>query len=246
MNETAADRPRHRVAIIQSAYIPWRGFFDLIGRCDEYVIFDSVQFAKRHWHNRNLIRTPTGTTWMTIPVVTKSRFLQNIDDVRISETWADRHWRTISLNYSRAPHFKRLAPQIEALYAKVAHEERLTLVNESFLRAICDLFLIKARVVRDRHYDPQGSQTDRLLDICVKAGATAYLSGPSARTYLEEDKFRAAGIQVEWMDYAGYREYRQCWDGYEPAVSILDLLFNVGEQEPRFWRREQPAPSGGS
>lgn len=236
MGETPAGRRRHRVAIIQSAYVPWKGFFDLVGRCEEYVIFDSVQYAKRHWHNRNVLKTPQGTVWITIPVATKSRFEQAIEDVTICEDWADRHWRTIVANYRRAPQFDRLAPAIEALYAQAAMQTHLSAVNELFLRGVCDLLGIRTRIVRDRIYEPIGSRTDRLLDICRKACATHYLSGPSAKTYLEEDKFRAAGIAVEWMTYGGYPEYHQCWGGYESAVSILDLLFNVGNSEPRFWQ----------
>ena len=74
-----------RICIIQSNYIPWKGFFDLIGRCDEYVIFDGVQYAKRHWHNRNRIKTANGVQWLTIPVVTRGRFEQPIDEVEIEK-----------------------------------------------------------------------------------------------------------------------------------------------------------------
>src|SRR6476660_10521198 len=88
-----------RISIIQSCYIPWKGFFDLIGRCDEYVIFDSAQYAKRHWHNRNRIKTANGVEWHTIPVITKGRFEQRIDEVEIEKPWADRHWRALVLAY---------------------------------------------------------------------------------------------------------------------------------------------------
>jgi hypothetical protein len=241
MIDTAPRRPHHRIAIIQSAYIPWRGFFDLIGRCDEYVIFDSVQYAKRHWHNRNLIKTPNGSLWITIPVATKSRFEQSIEEVTISAEWAERHWRTLVSNYSRAPHFTRLAPQIESLYESASQLRCLTAVNELFLRALCNILGIRTLITRDGKYEPVGARSDRLIDICRKAGATHYLSGPSARAYLEEEKFTAAGIAVEWMTYGDYPVYAQCWGGYEPALSVLDLLFNIGEAEPRFWRREGEA-----
>lgn len=228
--------PRHRVAIVQSAYVPWKGFFDLIARCDEYVIFDQVQFAKRHWHNRNLLKTPQGTTWITIPVDTKSRFEQAIEDVRISQgDWAERHWRTIKGNYSRAPHFARLGPIIEDLYGRAGGQPALTSINELLLRALCGLLGIRTRISRDTSYAATGTKTDRLLDICLKAGATHYLSGPAAKSYLEEAKFAAAGIAVEWMTYGGYPPYPQQWGPFEPAVSILDLLFNVGESSPEYW-----------
>src|SRR3989304_6083893 len=92
-----------RIAIIQSCYVPWKGFFDLIGRCDDYVIFDSVQYVKRHWHNRNRIKTANGLEWLTIPVISKSRYEQPIDEVEIEKPWAEKHWRALELAYHRAP-----------------------------------------------------------------------------------------------------------------------------------------------
>jgi hypothetical protein len=96
-------KPR-RISIVQSCYVPWKGFFDLIGQCDEYVIFDSVQYVKRHWHNRNRIKTANGVEWLTIPVVSKGRFEQPIDEVAIEKPWAEKHWRALELAYKHARH----------------------------------------------------------------------------------------------------------------------------------------------
>lgn len=224
-----------RIAIIQSAYVPWRGFFDLINRCDEYVIFDTVQFAKRHWHNRNKIITANGPCWITIPVVTKSRFEQPIDEVEISDTWADKHWRTLAMSYSHAPHFKTLSSRIEALYTAAAGETLLTRINETFMREVATMLGVKTEITRDVQYRPEGTRTARLLDICIKAKATHYLSGPSAQSYLDENVFREASIIVEWMQYPTYPAYPQVWGGFEPAVSILDLLFNAGTHCKPMW-----------
>jgi hypothetical protein len=224
-----------RIAIIQSAYVPWRGFFDLIGRCDEYVIFDTVQYAKRHWHNRNKVLTPNGPIWITIPVATKSRFEQPIQDVTVSEPWADKHWRTIEANYRRAPHFDTLGPRIESLYAATAGEMLLTRINELFLREVARTLGLRTEITRDLQYEPVGSKTTRLLDICLKAKATHYLSGPSARDYLDENAFREAGIAVEWMQYPPYPVYPQVWGGFEPAVSVIDLLLNAGPDCAPLW-----------
>jgi hypothetical protein len=225
-----------RIAIIQSCYIPWRGFFDLIDRCDEYVVFDSVQFAKRHWHNRNVIKTPQGATWLTIPVATKSRFAQPIDEVEVSAPWAATHWASLKANYARAPHFAAHAGALEALYTEAERLTRLSEINWLFLRAIMDLLDIKARLVSDREYAPEGARTQRLLDICRKAGATHYLSGPSARDYLDVAAFAEAGIAVEWMGYGGYPDYPQCWGPFAPAVTVLDMICNVGAARPDLWR----------
>jgi hypothetical protein len=226
-----------RISIIQSCYIPWKGFFDLIGLCDEYVIYDRMQFAKRHWHNRNLIKTPNGTEWLTIPVVTKGRFSQAIDEVMIEKPWADKHWRALELAYRRAPFFAELAPLVQGWYEQAHQQPRLTEVNLIFLRGIAGLLGIKTRITRDTAYPAEGAKTERLLAIARAAGADRYLSGPSARDYFDEEMFRAAGITTEWMSYRGYPEYSQLHGAFVHEVTALDLLFNTGPDAARYLDR---------
>lgn len=227
-----------RICIVQSCYIPWKGFFDLMGQCDEYVVFDSAQFTKRHWHNRNRIKTANGPVWLTIPVVTKGRFDQPIEEVEIEKPWAEKHWRAIELAYSPAPFFDQLAPTVRSWYERADGETRLTGVNELFLRELAALLGLGTRIVRDSAYPAEGSKTTRLLNIAKAAGADRYLSGPAARVYLDEAQLAAAGIATEWMSYQGYREYPQLHGDFEHAVSVLDLLFNTGPDAPRFLGRE--------
>jgi WbqC-like protein family len=226
-----------RICIIQSCYIPWKGFFDLIGRCDQYVIYDSAQYVKRHWHNRNRIKTAAGVEWLSIPVVTKGRFEQPIDQVEIEKPWADKHWRGLELAYKHAPFFEALAPTVKAWYERADREARLTDVNTIFLQGIAGLLGLKTRIVRDTAYPAQGVKSERLLGIVRTAGADRYLSGPSARGYFDEPMFRAAGVMPEWMSYEGYPEYRQLHGAFEHAVTALDLLFNTGPEAPRYLAR---------
>ena len=226
-----------RIAIIQSSYVPWKGFFDLIGQCDEYVIYDSAQYVKRHWHNRNRIKTANGVEWLTIPVVTKGRFEQPIDQVEIEKKWADKHWRAIELAYKRATFFEQFAPTVKGWYERADKQARLTDVNAIFLHGIAGLLGLKTRFVSDAAYPAQGVKTERLLGIARAAGANRYLSGPSARDYFDESMFKAAGVTPEWMSYEGYREYPQLHGGFEHAVTALDLLFNTGSEAPHYVNR---------
>jgi hypothetical protein len=228
-----------RICIIQSCYIPWKGFFDLIRQCDEYVIFDRAQYVRRHWHNRNLIKTASGPTWLTIPVVAKGRFEQQpIDEVEIASPWAEKHWRAIELTYRRAAFFADLAPVVQGWYEQAQRETRLTEVNLIFLRGITELLGIKTRITRDTAYPAEGAKTERLLAIARAAGADRYLSGPSARDYLDEDTFRAAGVATEWMSYRGYPEYSQLHGAFVHEVTALDLLFNTGPDAARYLDRD--------
>jgi WbqC-like protein family len=226
-----------RICIIQSCYIPWKGFFDLIGGCDEHVIFDGAQFVKRHWHNRNRIKTANGVEWLTIPVVTAGRFEQSIDTVEIEKPWADKHWRAIELAYRRAPFFEPLAPTVKGWYERAGQQKLLTEVNAIFLHGIAAQLGLRTRIVRDTAYPAAGAKTERLLAICRAAGADRYLSGPSARDYFDEPMFASAGITTEWMSYDGYPEYKQLHGGFEHAVTVLDLLFNTGPNAFSYMRR---------
>lgn len=227
-----------RICIIQSCYVPWKGFFDLIGRCDEYVVFDSAQYVKRHWHNRNRIKTANGIEWLTIPVISKGRFEQPIDQVEIEKPWAEKHWRAIELAYRRAPFFEQFAPIVRAWYEQADKELRLTNVNEIFIEGIARQLGINTRIVRDNNYPAYGEKTERLVAIARAAGARQYLSGPSARAYLDETSLTEAGIALEWMNYEGYPEYRQLHGGFSHPVSALDLLLNTGPEAHRFLLRQ--------
>ena len=225
-----------RVAIIQSNYIPWKGYFDIVAMVDEFVFLDDAQFTRRDWRNRNKIKTPQGVQWLTIPVVSKGRYFQPIDETEIAEPWTEKHWRSLTLNYQRAAHFEAMAPRIRALYDDLADERHLSQVNARLIAGLCRLLGIATPLRWSRDYPVAGTKSERLLSICRAAGATLYLSGPSARGYLDIDLFAAEGIAVEWMDYAGYPPYSQLFGEFEHGVSILDLLFNTGTEAPHFMK----------
>lgn len=223
-----------RIAIIQSCYVPWRGFFDLVSRCDEYVIYDQAAYSKGHWHNRNLIPTHGGLRWMTIPVISHDRLGQPIEDVEIAAPWAERHWRLLEQAYARAAGFEQVAPGLRLIYEEAARQRRLTDINEMFLRALIERLGIDTQITRDHAYRLHGARSERVLSACLCAGATHYLSGPSARAYLDLALFAEAGVCVEWMDYGAYPDYSQPHPPFVGEVSVLDLLFNTGLDAPNY------------
>lgn len=229
-----------RIAILQSAYIPWKGYFDIIGSVDAFVIYDDVQYSKNHWHNRNQIKTQHGLKWLTVPVAKAEGAHQNIDSMQIAAPFAERHWRSLAQAYARAPHFGRYAGLVEELYASVARIDSLSALNRRMLEAIAAELGLATPFVSSGELGIGGGQSERLVNICRALGATAYLSGPSARSYLDEGRFAAAGIAVEWMDYAGYPEYRQLHGAFSHNVSILDLLFNAGPEARRYMKSPPP------
>jgi hypothetical protein len=238
-----------RVAIVQSSYIPWKGYFDLIRRVDEFILYDDVQYTRRDWRSRNRIKTKDGLLWLTIPVIVKGRYLQAIKDTQIADSdWRRQHLRSIEAAYARAPYYRVHRDWLASLYRE--HSSRwLTEVNHHFISAICEVLGLGTRLTSSLSYTLSGSRTERLVDLCRQAGATGYLSGPSARSYIDSDAFAAAGIQLEYIDYEGYPEYPQLYPPFVHQVSVLDLLFHTGPDALRYLQTHDdraPAADGGA
>ena len=231
----SSERPAKTVAIVQSSYIPWKGYFDLIGFADEFILYDDRQFTRRDWRNRNRIKTPQGPRWLTVPVAAKGRYTQRIDETVVSDPqWAVRHWRTLVHAYRPAAAFEEYGPRLAEVYSELGDTDRLSAINRRLIEAVCDLLGIETILRWSTEYGGSGSKTERLVSLCTAAGATVYLSGPSARAYIDERLFDEAGIRLEYVDYTGYAEYPQLHPPFEHSVSILDLIFNAGAEAPRY------------
>lgn len=216
-----------RVAIIQSSYIPWKGYFDMIRAADEFILLDDVQYSKGSWRNRNRIKTVSGIKWLTIPVKLKSN-RDTVDSVTIADrNWGRRHWNSLVHHYSKAPCFAEYAEPFKKLYLE-NEEEYLSRINYRFIREITGMLGIVTSLSWSSDYPSAGNKSDKVLSLCRATGAGVYISGPSAKEYLDEKKFNDEGIRVEWFDYAGYPEYPQLYPPFEHNVTILDLLFNTG------------------
>ena len=224
-----------RIAIVQSNYLPWKGYFDLIASVDEFVLFDDFQYTRRSWRNRNLIKTPQGVQWLTVPVIASPQRSTRISEVKIAELgWGEHHLKTLRMAYGRAPFFSEVIALVEeAIGACPSH---LSELNEFLVRRICAYLGIRTPISTHRDYSGTDDRQLRLRDICVQAGASIYVSGPAAKCYLDEEVMRSAGIAVEWFDYAGYPEYRQLWGPFVHEVSIVDLLFNQGPYSADYLR----------
>jgi hypothetical protein len=227
-----------RVAVIQSNYIPWKGYFDIIHDVELFIFHDDLQYTKNDWRNRNKIKTPAGADWLTIPVGTSEHRL--ICEVEIKDAaWQKKHWSLLRTHYARAPHFARYTELLSDIYLG-RQWRNLSELNQHLIKTISrDLLGITTEFQDSRDLRPEGTKQDRLLDLLAKAGADYYLSGPAAKDYIEADRFAAAGIELAWKSYAGYPEYPQLFPPFEHAVSILDLLLNVGPEAPHYiwgWR----------
>lgn len=222
-----------KVAILQSNYIPWKGYFDMIAAVDEFIIYDDMQYTKNDWRNRNKIKTPSGLQWITIPA--GNNIHRKIKDVEIPATWQIKHWRTLESNYGKAEFFKEVSEWLKPFYFD-RKETNLSNTNVNLIREICERIGIKTKITSSIEYLLINGKSERLVDLCIKAGATEYVSGPAAKDYIDGKLFSEAGIALTWFDYAGYREYQQLWGEFTHGVSIVDLLFNCGPNSRDYLR----------
>lgn len=225
-----------KVAIVQSNYIPWKGYFDLINSVDEFILFDDMQYTRRDWRNRNKIKTSQGLIWLTIPVQVRGKYFQTIKETEISDqNWNQLHWKSILNNYVRADYFSDYREIFEDLYLNF-NEKFLSNVNYRFLVKICNLLGIKTQISWSTDYVIVNGKTERLISLCKQAGATEYISGPAARDYMDEDLFQQENIKLSYIEYCNYPEYRQIHPNFEHSVSIIDLLFNEGVNAKKYMK----------
>ena len=196
---------------------------------DEFFILDGVQYTKRDFRNRNLIKTPTGVRWITIPVKVKNRYLQKINETIIADnSWAEHHWNNIRQNYFKAAHFNEYKKLFENLYENI-NSKNLSLINLKFIKIINSLLKIKTKIsYPDKSAENIKDKNLRLIEICKKSDADIYLSGPSAKDYLDSKAFENHKIKIEWISYNNYPRYNQLFPPFNHFVSVLDLIFNQG------------------
>lgn len=224
-----------RLAISQSNYIPWKGYFDLIASVDRFVFYDTVQYTKNDWRNRNLIKTPNGLTWLTIPV--GSHIHRSIQEVALpASPWKTKHWKSIEAAYRKAPHFDAISAWLRPMYLERSHAT-LSAFNIELIARICRHLNIATELVLHDGQHREHDRVRKLIEICRRHGAHTYVSAPAARQYIDPQVFAESGIALHWFDYDGYPVYAQPHGAFVHQVSILDVLFHCGPQAEAFVKR---------
>lgn len=220
------------LVILQSNYLPWKGYFDLMAAADEFVVYDEVQFTRRDWRNRNRIVLDGKLHWLTMPVQAKGNYHAPICEIEVAEPdSAEKHWATIRHAYRKAPYFNEIGRALEQLFADAKVLTRLSEINRLLLKRIAELLgivtpMVESSTVPRTTEDP----TARLVEICKARGATRYVSGPAARAYIKKELFDDAGVELLYANYQGYPVYDQSMRPFEHGVSIIDTLMRCGAQ----------------
>tara|TARA_B100000161_G_scaffold257121_1_gene220783 strand:+ start:392 stop:1078 length:687 start_codon:yes stop_codon:yes gene_type:complete len=225
-----------KIAISQSNYIPWKGYFDLIASVDEFIIYDDMQYTRRDWRNRNKIKTNNGTQWLTVPVRVKGKYFQSINETEINgDDWKKQHWGSIKSNYSKAKFFKEISEELEKIYFEFNYKY-LSDLNFKFLKYVCDYLEINTILRKSSEFKLLEGKTEKLIGICEQSGGTVYISGPAAKAYIDLELFNKKEISLEWFDYDNYPVYDQLHGDFIHEVTVLDLIFNCGQNSRKFMK----------
>ncbi len=227
-----------KVAVLQSNYIPWKGYFDIIHDVDLFVFYDEVQYTKNDWRNRNKIKTQNDTKWLTIPC--GYDLDRKIYEVKIKQEipWQEKHYNTLVNNYSKSPYFKKYKEFIDYVYLD-KHWEYLYELNRYMIIEISKMLGITTEFADSRDYETSGVKHEKLLNLVKATDADLYLSGLAAKDYIIEEDYGKNNIELVYKDYSGYPEYKQLYEPFRHDVSVLDLLFNTGDDAPYYiwgWR----------
>ena len=217
------------VVVLQPGYLPWLGFFDQLHRADVFVYYDDVQFDKHGWRNRNRVKAPTGEPqWLTVPVRHKGLDWPCILDVEIDNRapWARKHLGTLRHFYARAPHLGRYVPELEKLLTR--GWDRLVDLDIAVVELVSSWLGFERSMLRASELGIGGDQSERLLAICRHLGANRYLTGDSARDYLDTGLFERHGVEVVWQHYE-HPVYPQQHGPFVPYLSVIDLILNCGD-----------------
>lgn len=229
-----------KVVILQSNYLPWKGYFDLINDADLFVFYDDLQYTKNDWRNRNKIKTAQGVKWLTVPVGTDLNRL--ICEVEIKDhSWQKKHWEIIKQSYGKCTFFSRYKSFFESIYLE-KEWSNLSIMNQEIIKMISiELLHLDTEFADSREYKIDGKRLDRLIDLVVKTNASHYISGPAAKEYIDSNRFSELDVKLIWKDYSNYPEYPQKYPPFVHGVSILDLIFSVGPDAPSYiwgWREK--------
>lgn len=224
-----------KLAAIQSNFLPWKGYFELIDSVDQFVLLDSVQYTKGDWRNRNRIKSPSGTRWLTLPVSASAR--ESIYKAKVTDDfWAKEVEKTLRNSYFKSPFFEWAHERIMQVLDECSNYKTLSEINMHSIQSFSKLLSVFTPIEQDRNFSSIAGKNERLIQICIEANANVYVSGPSAKNYLDESLFKLSGIEVEWFEYKNYPKYDQLWGEFEDQVSIVDLLYNCGPNSSEYIR----------
>ncbi len=221
------------IGILQPGYLPWLGFFEQLDRADLFVIYDDVQYDKNGWRNRNRIKTSQGIQWLTVPVIIGTSRM--INDILIDnrQKWQKKHLKSIEQNYRKSPYFEKYFHIFEEGF--LSKWERLIDCDTFFIEKLKEALGINTPIIFSSDLKSKGKSVDRLVKILIELGGNAFYEGIAGKDYIDEKFFNEAGIKLIYQDY-NHPEYNQMYGQFVPYLSVVDLIFNEGDESLKIIR----------
>ena len=224
------------IGIHQPNFLPYGGFFKKVMLSDIFVILDNAQFSKSDFHNRNRIKSNNGALWITIPVKTSGKLAQLITETEMIDNipWRKKHLKSFEQYYRKAPFFNTVFPLIEEVYN--FDTANLAEFNINIITKFSEYLKIGTELRTASTLTAAGHSTERLVNICKELSGGKYLYGEGGKNYMDLSLFEEAGIEPELCAFHP-DPYPQRGDGFEPNLSIVDIMFNLGEGTYEFLKR---------
>jgi hypothetical protein len=213
------------VVILQPFYLPYSGVFELVRMADVFVFYDDVKMSRQSWQCRNQIKTSQGPHWLTVPLIGSNE--STIQQTLLNEdgAWRRKHRSAVEQAYAKAPYSSLL---LDALGEHWSHPwPDLAALNIATFTSLCEVIGVSAQFLRSSEMTVPGSSSQRVLDMCKSLGATRYITGPTARSYLDEGSFDDAGIELCYHQF-DHPRYPQLHGDFVPYMSVVDLIANTG------------------
>ncbi len=217
-------------AVMQPTFLPWLGYFKLINSVDIFVFLNDVQFNKRSWQQRNKILFNNNIHYLTVPILSKGKFSQNINEVYIDKAtkWRDKHIKTIELSYKRKKHFSEIFKILVDVYNQ--DDDYLSSLNVRFIKSILNYLHIDTKIIFSSDLKSNGKKDEKIISILKEINIKKYLSPIGSKTYIGNgQKFINNKIDLKYLDFIHPVYSQDKNNKFIENLSIIDALFNIGK-----------------
>jgi hypothetical protein len=215
-----------RLGIMQPYFFPYVGYFSLIQQSESFILFDTVQFIRHGWIERNRVLKPQdGWQYISVPLEKHNQQI-SIKDVMIrEEPWRERIFRQLEHYKKRSPYYHQT---IEVLQSGLQTNSRsIVEVNQHCLKKVCEYVGIETPI---SIWSQQGVTIEEAtepgkwaMNICEALGYKEYINPPGGMELFDREAYAQKGIQLSFLANEMHI-YSQRRENFENGLSILDLM----------------------